>query len=65
MPLPESLQKLVLEGGFLECKDLHTGTCAQAALLRFLTNAKLASKYVLPVYLIPMLLFARKNLRRQ
>ncbi|KAL4444542.1 hypothetical protein ABPG74_016835 [Tetrahymena malaccensis] len=63
--ISEELQQQIINGGFLECKDFHEGTCLQEALLRFVTVIKNSYKYYIPIHLIPLLIFKRKKLIKE
>ncbi len=48
------------KGGFLDCKDLHDGTCIEESILRFVTVFKNTYKYYIPIHLIPLIIFKRR-----
>jgi len=53
-----------IEAGNLACHHLHPGTsCPHIIFLRGLHVLKLSLKYFIPIHLIPLLLFKRKDLK--
>ena len=55
----------VLAGGFIECKDIHDGSCEYEAALRFWNVFKLAVKFYFPIHLVPILIFKGKRITKE
>lgn len=64
-PISEELKQHIINGGFLDCKDLHDGWCIEEAIRRFLTVFKASYKYYIPIHFIPLLIFKRRRLIRE
>lgn len=60
--ISKELAEHVINGGFIDCKDIHDHSCAHNAFLKFITVMKIASKFYLPIHSIPVLIFKRKKL---
>ena len=61
----KEIKEHVLNGGFLECKHIHDGSCESEALLRFWTVFKLSLKFYFPIHLVPMLIFKGKLITKE
>ena len=57
------LEQHVVNGGFLDCKDLHDGSCLAYSTLRFFKVWRKTYKSYLVLYLVPLFLFKFKKLR--
>ena len=60
--ITKELGEHLLNGGFIYCKDIHDHSCEWTALEKFGTIMNLASKFYLPIHIIPVLIFKRKKL---
>ena len=63
LPLPEALKQQIINTNWIDCADLHEGTCLGSAIIRFLELCKKSYKYYIPIHLIPFLIFKLKKLR--
>ena len=61
----KEIREHVLNGGFLDCKYIHDGSCEAEAFKRFITIVKLSSKFYFPIHLIPALIFKRHKLKKE
>ena len=59
------LREFVANGGFIDCKDIHAGSCEYEGWVRFWTCFGKTTKFYLPVHLIPALILKRHKLRSQ
>ena len=59
--ITKELADHVINGGFIHCRDIHDGTCAQCAFGKFVTVMRIAFKFYLPIHCIPVLIFKRKK----
>ena len=62
---PKVLHQAIHNDGYVECSDLHFGSCESRFLVCFLRTIKTMSKYYLPIHIIPFLLFKRKKLKEK
>ena len=60
--ISKELLEHVYKGGFIECKDIHQHSCNYNTLLKFQRVFNDAYKFYIPIHLIPVLLFKRKQL---
>ena len=63
--LSKELKQNIINGGFIECKDIHDYSFEYEAALRFWRVFKLALKFYLPIHLVPLLIFKGKRIRKE
>lgn len=63
--ISEELALAVINGKFLECKDIHNDSCTYHAVEKFFLVFRTAVKFYLPIHVIPLICFKIKKLREQ
>jgi hypothetical protein len=63
-PITKAIFEAACDTGFLDCKDLHDGSCEGSGARRFLKVMRGTYKYYIPFHLIPLLLFKMKRLKK-
>ena len=60
--ISEELADHVYRGGFIHCKDIHDGSCIMNSLMKCNSVFRAATKFYVPLHVIPVLLFKRRAL---
>jgi len=62
--IPYDVIEEALKNDFIDCKHIHDGTCLMDNMKRWARTLKSVSGYYIPFHVIPLLLFKRKQLRK-
>lgn len=63
--ITDELFEQVVNGKFIPCTYIHEGSCLHCALEKFIVVFKIASKFYLPIHLIPLVIFKLKKLKTE
>ena len=63
--LSDQLMQHMYSGGFVHCKDIHSGTCENQAVRKFISVFKEAIKFYSILHGLPVLLFKYRKLMQE
>ena len=64
-PISPYWQDHIVNGGFIPCKHIHEHSCEYIAIEKLFVVFFKAFKFYGPIHLLPLILFKRKQLKKE